>query len=316
MKKLSYWIGGWWRWSRGPGLKRKAVGFGLPFLAALILLAGLTSPEEESSLSLDANLIENTPRVEAQATATATPTSTPAPTEVTPTETPEPALYTVQSGDTLGVICAEALPSLPVDDCISQVVAANELSSPADIFIDQVLTLPSTPGTQSSSAPPTSAGVAGSSPPTNTDSAEAPAPTAQSIIQPTTEPTTPPAAVEVLPTATPIPPTATPIPPPPEPTTPPAAPVGGQLVTSITSPIARGATAFLTASTNPGASCSISYTTPSDNQSEAQGLVNTTADGAGNVAWSWVISTRTNPGTGSVQVNCGGVSETVSIVIQ
>ncbi len=121
---------------------------------------------------------------------------------------------------------------------------------------------------------------------------------------------------------TPVPPTQPPptqAPPPaptqaPAPTSPPPPPAS-LTITSITSPVRPGQTATLRATTQPSASCSITYTTPAGTVSEAQGLVPKTADSSGNVSWSWVIGTRTGPGTGTVRVTCAGQTATAQIVI-
>jgi LysM repeat protein len=62
-------------------------------------------------------------------------------------ETPEPTTgsneYTVASGDALSAICERVKPaSMTVSDCVDQVVALNNLSSPDDIAVGQTLTLP------------------------------------------------------------------------------------------------------------------------------------------------------------------------------
>jgi hypothetical protein len=49
--------------------------------------------------------------------------------------------------------------------------------------------------------------------------------------------------------------------------------------------------------------------------SVAQGLFPKSADSTGRAAWSWVIGTRTYPGTESVTVRCNGVQATTGIVI-
>lgn len=86
-------------------------------------------------------------------------------------------------------------------------------------------------------------------------------------------------------------------------------------VVSITTPRAPGQTASVSVRTSPGAICSIMYTTPSGTISISRDLAGKTADGAGNVSWSWTIGSNTNPGTGSVRVTCGGQTATAQIQI-
>jgi hypothetical protein len=76
-----------------------------------------------------------------------------------------------------------------------------------------------------------------------------------------------------------------------------------------------GGTAYVLAKTNAGVTCSITYLTPAGTISQAQGLENKAADGNGEVAWSWKIGTNTRPGTGSIDVSCGGATATAGITI-
>jgi endonuclease YncB( thermonuclease family) len=87
-------------------------------------------------------------------------------------------------------------------------------------------------------------------------------------------------------------------------------------IVSVTSPVAPGGTATLTAQAWPGASCSISYVTPAGNPSTAQGLTPKTAGSDGFISWTWVIGSRTRPGTGQVTVTCDGVSASTAIEIR
>ncbi len=87
--------------------------------------------------------------------------------------------------------------------------------------------------------------------------------------------------------------------------------------TSISSPIPHGATATAKVTTAPGAACSIEVDYKSG-ESKAAGLVDKTADGAGAVSWTWMVGTRTTPGSWPVTVTCmgGGKSATVKTNIQ
>jgi hypothetical protein len=125
---------------------------------------------------------------------------------------------------------------------------------------------------------------------------------ATSTVQPPTA-TNPPSATD-----TPIAPAAT------QPAAQPGANTSGVTFTSVTG-AAPGGVARAAVQTSPGASCSISYVTPHGTNSTAQGLYPKTADGAGQVSWSWNIGTSTQPGTGTVSVTCNGVSASESITI-
>jgi endonuclease YncB( thermonuclease family) len=76
-----------------------------------------------------------------------------------------------------------------------------------------------------------------------------------------------------------------------------------------------GGRASASVQTPPQARCSIMYVTPAGTISQAQGLVAVTATAAGVASWSWVIGSNTTPGTGTVTVNCAGVSARADIVI-
>jgi hypothetical protein len=98
--------------------------------------------------------------------------------------------------------------------------------------------------------------------------------------------------------------------------TPPATTVATSFVNIITVQGGPpGGTAYVLAKTNAGVTCSITYLTPAGTISQAQGLENKAADGNGEVAWSWKIGTNTRPGTGSVDVSCGGATATAGITI-
>jgi len=75
--------------------------------------------------------------------------------------------------------------------------------------------------------------------------------------------------------------------------------------TSISSPIPHGATATAKVTTAPGAACSIEVDYKSG-ESKAAGLVDKTADSAGAVSWTWMVGTRTTPGSWPVTVTCAG----------
>jgi hypothetical protein len=74
-------------------------------------------------------------------------------------------------------------------------------------------------------------------------------------------------------------------------------------ITSLTSPVSRGSPATLRASTSGGAWCSITVVYKSG-PSGAAGLAAKTADGAGVVAWTWTVGSRTTTGSWPVTVSC------------
>lgn len=96
-----------------------------------------------------------------------------------------------------------------------------------------------------------------------------------------------------IPTATPRP-TATQVPAP-------AAALSLEIV-SVTSPVRPGGRATLVAKTVPGANASITVYYKSG-PSTAQGLVPKVADANGNVSWTWMVGTRTTPGTWRIVVS-------------
>lgn len=78
---------------------------------------------------------------------------------------------------------------------------------------------------------------------------------------------------------------------------------------SITSPVSHGRAASISVKTAPGASCTITVTYKSG-PSRAKGLTPKTADTAGKVEWSWIVGTRTTPGTWPVSVTCSSGGKT------
>lgn len=71
------------------------------------------------------------------------PGTTPGPDgEETPTSPGGSGTYTVQSGDTLFSICSEVAPSMDPDECVSQIVADNDLPDESTINVGQELIVP------------------------------------------------------------------------------------------------------------------------------------------------------------------------------
>jgi hypothetical protein len=106
-------------------------------------------------------------------------------------------------------------------------------------------------------------------------------------------------------------PTHTPVPPPPP--APPAS-VSQQLV-GLTSPIAHGAYATITVRTQPGINCSITVYYMSG-ASTAQELGPEVAGADGICSWTWKVGTRTTPGTWSIVVTTGSVTNNYPFVVQ
>lgn len=70
----------------------------------------------------------------------------------------------------------------------------------------------------------------------------------------------------------------------------------------ISTPVKAGEYAQVSLKTDPGAHCELTYTTPIGNPSKAQGLGTITADGNGLCAWRWLITARTEPGSGTLTI--------------
>ena len=132
---------------------------------------------------------------------------------------------------------------------------------------------------------------------------------------PTVTPTPKPTPTPLPPTPTAVPSTPTPVPPTPTPVPPTPTPSGPSVAFTAVTGASPGGNASVTVHTAPDASCSISYETPAGSESKAAGLVDKTADGAGNVSWSWRIGPGTKPGTGTVIVVCGSGSASSPITI-
>ena len=90
--------------------------------------------------------------------------------------------------------------------------------------------------------------------------------------------------------------------------TPPASGADTQQLISLTSPVARGATASIQVRTTPGASCSISVIYKGG-PSKAKGLSPITASADGICAWSWVVGPSTTPGTWQIVIQTNSVTQ-------
>lgn len=136
----------------------------------------------------------------------------------------------------------------------------------------------------------------------------APGTTATSVVcgtVPAATPTEPASGEPTQPVLTPAVPTPTP-----------GSGSSGETLTieSYTARVARGDEASVTVLWRPGAQCEIKYRTPSGTVSRAAGLSPVVLDSAGRGGWTWNVSARTSPGTGSVTVTCG--SQEVSAAIE
>ena len=88
-------------------------------------------------------------------------------------------------------------------------------------------------------------------------------------------------------------------------------------ITSITSPVAHGASATLNVKTIPTAACSIDVEYASG-KSTAAGLSDKTAAANGAVGWKWTVGARTTPGSWPVNITCrvSGMTGTVQATLQ
>ena len=128
----------------------------------------------------------------------------------------------------------------------------------------------------------------------------------------TAAPTTPPTPTPV-PIATPKPaPTQAPraTAPPVQATRPPAPPLApAARVAFVNAPLTAspGQATTLIVRTTANSPCTIVVNYKSG-PSHAQGLFAKSADGAGNVSWTWIVGTRTTPGQWTIYVTCGSAS--------
>ena len=75
---------------------------------------------------------------------------------------------------------------------------------------------------------------------------------------------------------------------------------------SLTSPVKAGDDARLRLVVGASSRCDIEYISPAGTASNARGLVPRTANAQGNIDWTWTIGSSTQPGQGTVQVDCDG----------
>jgi len=141
---ISSWLKSYWAWtSRGPKW-HWAAGIGGPLLALLIVVTALAGEDEPATdRAVQTPSTQTTSGVTgstATATTQAQPGSAGAPGDApTVAATQEPAAYVVQPGDSLSAICAAEAPTLPVDDCIQQVVQLNGLADASQVLLPEPL---------------------------------------------------------------------------------------------------------------------------------------------------------------------------------
>jgi len=91
-------------------------------------------------------------------------------------------------------------------------------------------------------------------------------------------------------------------------------PAAGVTFTFVKSPVSPGGTGQVNVATAPNAACTIVVTYKSG-PSTAQGLIPKTADGNGNVSWTWNIGTNTTAGTWPIDVRCGAATAHATFVV-
>ena len=126
-------------------------------------------------------------------------------------------------------------------------------------------------------------------------------PTAAPVLVSPSPPPTAPATPSPSPSPTPSPtPLRTPTPAPP--------PIA--FLNAPLSSVSQGQSVTLLVRTAPGTTCSIAV-----GYQPAPGLNPATANGAGQVSWTWRVSRQTQPGTWPITVTCGGSTATTQIVL-
>lgn len=97
--------------------------------------------------------------------------------------------------------------------------------------------------------------------------------------------------------------------------TPAGAGLASQELVSLTSPVSPGEYATIMVKTSSGASCSIVVSYKSG-PSKAEGLSPTVADANGMCSWGWKVGARTTPGTWSISVTTGEVTQRYPFVVE
>jgi hypothetical protein len=83
-------------------------------------------------------------------------------------------------------------------------------------------------------------------------------------------------------------------------------------ITSVTSQVHAGTNATVVAQTAPGADCKIAVTYRSG-RSRAKGLVRKTADGSGQISWTWRVGTKATHGDWPMDITSEPDGESLSL---
>ena len=153
------WLAAYWDWATGAGGSR-LIGATLgPIVALAVVLALVFGGGEPvgGPFGDQDGLASGASPSAADGEAAISPTLGVAPTAGPPksTVTPEPRRYTVQPGDSLTAICLEQVRELPPEQCVAETVELNGLTDSARIEVDQVLILPTGPGSSGAATTPT-----------------------------------------------------------------------------------------------------------------------------------------------------------------
>jgi hypothetical protein len=100
-----------------------------------------------------------------------------------------------------------------------------------------------------------------------------------------------------------------------QPTSPTQSSSGGPRIASFTSPIGRGKDATITIQTQPNASCNFSYTLPNATTAAADATGQKTADGTGQVIWTFRVPSTSPIGDGSISITCAGQTTTSKLIV-
>jgi hypothetical protein len=117
-------------------------------LAAWLLIqppGGESNAPQTGTILTPTPEVETTPSVEPTLVLGGSPVADETPGDSgdsTPTSPGGDGTYTVESGDSLLSICADVAPDLDPDDCVDQIVAANDLADASQITVGQELIVP------------------------------------------------------------------------------------------------------------------------------------------------------------------------------
>ncbi len=146
MQKLSSWLGSYWWWVSQGGIERRIVGIGGPVAVVLVIAVFVFGSGSETPDTTD--VASTVPTSTVPSVVQQDPTAPPG-----PVATAEPREHTIQSGESLSVICTEQVPELDLDACIDEIVALNGLADPGQIAAGDVLQLPNGAASDSAQQP-------------------------------------------------------------------------------------------------------------------------------------------------------------------